>query len=73
MRYQEKMFVEVWLDESSKATDVAITEQQGFLAFTINHSILESTIIRWTAFDETVDQRQSLTKALRKIKPTADN
>ena len=67
------MFVEVWLDESSKATDISISEQQGFLAFTVNHAILESTIIRWTAFDETVDQRQSLTKALRKIKPTADN
>jgi hypothetical protein len=71
--YQEKMFVEVWLDESSKATDITLSDQQGFLAFTVNHPILESTIIRWTAFDETVDQRQSLTKALRKIKPTADN
>lgn len=71
--YQENMFVEVWLDESSKATDITLSDQQGFLAFTVNHPILESTIIRWTAFDETVDQRQSLTKALRKIKPTADN
>jgi hypothetical protein len=69
---QPNMVVEVWLDEESRATDITLTDSNGFLAFTVNHPILASTIIRWSVYDQTVEQRQSLSKALRKLKPTAD-
>ena len=69
---QTNMVVEVWLDEESRATDITLSESNGFLAFTVNHPILESTSIRWSVYDQVVEQRQSLSKALRKLKPTAD-
>lgn len=71
--YQDNMVVEVWLDELSRATNVTLAQENNRLAFTVNHPILESTSIRWTVYDQTVDQRQSLSKALRKFKPIADN
>lgn len=70
--YQDNMVVEVWLDEESRATSVTLAQENSRLAFTVNHPILENTSIRWTVYDQTVDQRQSLSKALRKIKPIAD-
>jgi hypothetical protein len=70
---QPNMVVEVWLDEEGRATDITLSESNGFLAFTVNHPILASTVIRWTVYDQVVEQRQSLSKALRKLKPTADN
>jgi hypothetical protein len=69
---QPNMVVEVWLDEESRAIDITLSESNGFLAFTVNHPILASTVIRWTVYDQVVEQRQSLSKALRKLKPTAD-
>ena len=71
--YQDQMVVEVWLDEESRATNITLAKENNRLAFTVNHAILENTSIRWTVYDKTVDQRQSLSKALRKFKPTADN
>jgi hypothetical protein len=64
--------VEVWLDESSRASVTTYNEGSA-LAFTINNSIQDGTRIRYTIYDQVVEQRQSLSKALRKIKPTADN
>lgn len=72
--YQENMLIEICLNEDSNVTvsGNSIVNQSGRVAFTINYPILASTRIRWTVYDQTVEQRQSLSKALRKIKPTAD-
>lgn len=70
--YNAAYQVDVWLDESSRATDITKSNDQGKFAFTVNHSIQDGTRIRYTVYDKVVEQRQSLSKALRRIKPTAD-
>ena len=70
--YDKKYKVEVWLDENSKATSITISDAGGSLAFTINHHIEPGTRIRYTIYDNVIEQRQAITKALRKIKPVAD-
>lgn len=71
--YQSGKKVEVWLDEQSRATDLITSNVDGNFAFTINHQLLPNTRIRYTIFDHVVEQRQAVSKALRKFKPTADN
>ena len=70
--YVTDMGVEVWLDEESRATSITVQNQTGKLAFTINNEIRDGTRLRWTAYDTVIEQRQSLSKALRKFKPEAD-
>ena len=70
--YVVDMGVEVWLDEQSRATSITVENQQGKLAFTINNDIQDGSRLRWTAYDTVIEQRQSLSKALRKFKPEAD-
>lgn len=72
LEYSADYHVEVWLDETSRATSITKSNDQGRLAFRINHVIQDGTRIRYTVYDEVVEQRQSLSKALRRIKPTAD-
>lgn len=72
LEYNSKYQVEVWLNESSRATNITKSNDQGRLAFRINHKLQDGTSIRYTVYDQVVEQRQSLSKALRRIKPTAD-
>jgi hypothetical protein len=72
LAYNADYQIEVWLDESSRATSITKIDDQGRMAFSINHNIQDGTRIRYTIYDQVVEQRQSLSKALRKIKPTAD-
>lgn len=80
INYVANMTVEVWLNEGSQATSITLQNQQGKLAFTINDKLLVATglvpqdaiSLRWTAYNSSIEQRQSLSKALRKIKPQAD-
>lgn len=73
LAYNAEYTVEVWLDEQSKATDVVTSNANGSFAFTVRNGILLGTKIRYTVYERAVEQRQSLSKALRKFKPTADN
>jgi len=70
--YNADYKVEVWLNEQSRATNIKILDSNGALAFTINHHINDGSRIRWTIFDKVVEQRQPLSKALKKFKPEAD-
>jgi hypothetical protein len=70
INYDADYLVEVWLNETSKAVDVAFTNVAGKINIVINHSIYDGTAIRYTVYDRVVTQRQSLSKALR---PQADN
>jgi len=77
--YQADLIVEVWLNEQSRVTAITVLNQEGKLAFTIDNKLLVATdalpqnptSLRWTIYTS-VEQRQSLSKALRKIKPQAD-
>lgn len=69
--YNASYIAEVWIDENARATSVVPQDVSGKFSFKINHQINDGTRIRYTVFDTVVEQRQSLSKALR-IKPTAD-
>jgi hypothetical protein len=71
--FVEDLYVEVWVDEESKAQFIEKINESGKLAFNINDTLLSDSRLRWTVYDVAVEQRQSLSKALRKIKPQADN
>ena len=73
LEYSESYNIEVWLDEDAKAYDITTSNASGSLAFTINHPIPPNTRIRYTVFSKLVPQRQFPSKALRRIKPEADN
>jgi hypothetical protein len=68
--YNKDYFIEVWIDEQSKAKKVTMSNTGGTIVFTIGHPIQDNSVIRYTIFDRVVTQRQSLSKALR---PQADN
>jgi hypothetical protein len=72
--YRDDLFVEVWLGEGSRATDIKNINASGKLAFEIRHQVQPDTEVRWSVFDQVVEQRQSVSKALknRRIKPQAD-
>ena len=70
--YDAKFKAEVWLNESSKAINIKTESSNGLLRIVIEHAIQSDTRIRYTVYDQVVEQRQSLSKALRRIKPTAD-
>lgn len=71
--YNSTYFVEVWLDETSKAQTITTSNADGKLAFTIADPIQPDTRLRYTVYNRAVEQRQAVSKALRKFKPTADN
>ena len=71
--YNVNYKVEVWLNEQSKAVDIVKSDVNGKLAFTVNHAIPNNSRLRYTVYDQVVEQRQPISKALRKFKPTADN
>lgn len=70
--YSSESRVEVWIDESSKATDITYFNDANKLKFKINDSLNANSTIRYTVYSSSVEQRQSVSKALRKIKPTSD-
>lgn len=70
--YDATYKVDAWLDEDGHVTDITTSNASGFLAFTINRAIADGTRIRYSVYDVVVQQRQSVSKAL-KFKPTADN
>lgn len=73
LAYNSNYTVEAWLDESSKVMNITTSNANGSFAFTINDSINAGTRIRYSVFEHAVVQRQAVSKALRKFKPTADN
>lgn len=70
--YDANYHVDVWLNESSRAVNIVKSNDQGRFAFTVNHPVKDGTRIRYTVYDKVVEQRQAPSKALRKIKPIAD-
>lgn len=74
VNYHDDLFVEVRVGEDSRAKDIVNINVDNKLAFTINDQIQPDSDVRWSVFDEAVEQRQSLSKALknRRIKPQAD-
>ena len=72
LNYNVNYRVEVWLNESSQAQNVTNQDYEGKFGFTIPESVADGTRIRYTVFATYVEQRQAVSKALRKIKPEAD-
>jgi len=72
INYNADLQVEVWVNESGKAVTITKSNESGKLSFVIGHPEIIDARIRWTVYDGVVEQRQSLSKALRKIKPQAD-
>jgi hypothetical protein len=70
--YNANFRVEAWLNESSQAQNVTNQNVSGKFGFTIPETVVAGTRIRYTVFAKFVEQRQSVSKALRKIKPVAD-
>jgi hypothetical protein len=73
VNYAADLHVEVWVNESGQATTITKSNESGKLSFVIGHPGITDAKLRWTVYDTVVEQRQSLSKALRKIKPQADN
>ena len=71
--YNANLQVEVWVNENGKAVNITNANESGKLSFVIGHPEITNAKLRWTVYDVVVEQRQSLSKALRKIKPQADN
>jgi hypothetical protein len=69
--YDADYKVEVWVSEDAKAS-VTMTSSNDKLAFTIDDEIKDGQRIRYTVFDKVVVQRQAISKALRRIRPEAD-
>jgi len=69
--YNATFKIEAWINEESKAT-LSMHNEAGKLAFTILDTLSDGNRVRYTIFDKVVEQRQALSKALRKIKPEAD-
>ena len=72
VNYTTEARVEVWLDESSKATNIEYFNENNKLKFKIKDPLTANSSIRYTVYESSVEQRQSVSKALRKIKPVAD-
>jgi hypothetical protein len=72
INFVEDLYIEVWVDEDSKAQHIEKINENGKLAFIITDTLLGDSRLRWIVYDVVVEQRQSLSKALRKIKPQAD-
>lgn len=72
LNYNANFKVEVWLNESSQAQLVTNQNVSGKFGFTIPEIVDDGVRIRYTVFATYVEQRQSVSKALRKIKPEAD-
>jgi hypothetical protein len=72
LNYNAEFRVEAWLDENTKAASITNSNNQSKFAFTINESIADGTRIRYTVFATYVEERQAISKALRKLKPEAD-
>lgn len=70
--YDATYKVDGWLNEDGHLTDITTSNASGFLAFTINRAVQDGSRIRYSVYDEVVQQRQSISKALR-FKPQADN
>lgn len=69
--YDADYKVEAWVSEESKAS-ITVSSSNDKLAFTINDEIKDGQRIRYTIFDKVVVQRQAISKALRRIRPEAD-
>jgi hypothetical protein len=72
LNYNANFKVEVWLNESSQAQNVTNQDVNGMFGFTVPEIVAVGTRIRYTIFATYVEQRQAVSKALRKIKPVAD-
>ena len=70
--YNSEYRVEVWLSESVKASSITYADSQGKFAFTINEPVGDGVRIRYTVYATYVEERQALSKALRKLRPEAD-
>jgi len=66
--YNANYGVEVWYGEARNPV-TSIFEEDGCVAFTVKYSMDVGIEVKWTIFKETIQQKQSLSKALR---PRAD-
>jgi hypothetical protein len=72
LQYNSEYRVEAWLSETVKASTITYTNSQSKFAFTINDPIADGVRIRYTVYATYVEERQAISKALRKLKPEAD-
>lgn len=70
--YADYYKIEAWVNEDG-FPKITTFNELGKLAFRMQQPILDGSRIRFTIFDHTVEQRQGLSKALRRLKPEADN
>ena len=66
--FDAKFGVEFWQNENRNPT-ISVFEENGCIAFTVKYAFIVGDEVRWTLYEITVPQRQSLSKALR---PKAD-
>ena len=70
--YNSEYRVEAWLSETVKVGSIGYKPDQGKFAFTINDPVIDGVRIRYTVYATYVEERQAISKALRKLKPEAD-
>ena len=71
LSYSADYVVEAWINEDGKGA-IELLSDGGYLAFNINNLILDNSRIRYSVYNRAVEQRQSVSKALRRLKPEAD-
>jgi len=70
--FNDRFVVEAWIDEDGRGR-TAVINSGGKLAFRINDTVSDGSRIRYTIYGDSVEQRQSVTKALRRLRPEADD
>jgi hypothetical protein len=70
--YDDDLAVEAWLNEDAQVPNIVTQNSEGKLAFRINHSLQADTKIRYNVYRRIVQERQAVSKAVRKIRAEAD-
>jgi hypothetical protein len=70
--YADNYGIELWVNEESKFSAKEILNASDKLAFSVDVIPLNDSKIRYSVFNRVVEQRQPISKALRKIKAEAD-
>jgi hypothetical protein len=70
--YADNYGIELWVNEESKFAAKEILNANNKLAFTVDVVPANNSKIRYNVFNRVVEQRQPISKALRKIKAEAD-
>lgn len=72
VNWNENLQVEAWINEDAQARSITVQDSQGKFAFRIEDAIPADSRIRYTVFDKVVEQKQAISKALKKMRAEAD-